>query len=176
MHLDKTLIPGVPVKNALFTAQNLADTRALGAELAGVLPEDQGVVIALEGPLGAGKTHFVQALAAGLGYPPENVTSPTFVLINEYPARRPIYHFDAYRVADDDEFLALGPEEYFHSQGVCLVEWASRVRNCLPRELLQIDIAVLDESQRSFAFQAIGERYERLLERLSRHVSRPAAR
>ena len=87
-----------------FTANNEHDTDRLGAALAEVLPP--GTVVALIGTLGAGKTRLVQAVAAALGVPPGSVTSPTFVLVNEYTGGRlPIYHFDTYRLKDDDEFL-----------------------------------------------------------------------
>ena len=66
--------------------------------------------------------------------PREAATSPTFVLVNEYRGRLPIYHFDAYRLRDEDEFIELGPEEYFESDGVTFVEWADRVADCLPAE------------------------------------------
>src|SRR5712691_11376053 len=100
----------------VFNAQHLADTSRLGAALAEALPG--GSVVALSGTLGAGKTHLVQAVAGAAGVDPRDVTSPTFVLINEYRGRRPVYHFDAYRIQDDDEFLQLGPDEYFEGQGL----------------------------------------------------------
>src|ERR671932_649561 len=82
--------------------------------------------------LGAGKTHLVRAVAEGLGLRDARaVTSPTFVLIQEYPARLPVYHFDAYRLAGEAEFADLGAEEYLSGGGVCLVEWADRVSGCL---------------------------------------------
>src|SRR6266478_4915648 len=84
-----------------------------------------GAVIALVGPLGAGKTHLVRAVAEGLGIADSRVvSSPTFVLIQEYDARLPIYHFDAYRLRSAAEFAELGVNEYFEGDGVCLVEWA----------------------------------------------------
>ena len=114
-----------------FIANNEHDTERLGAALAGVLPP--GTVVGLIGTLGAGKTRLVQAVAAALGVPAGNVTSPTFVLVNEYRGGRlPIYHFDTYRLKDDDEFLDLGPEEYFDSSGLTFVEWADRVADLLP--------------------------------------------
>ncbi len=144
-----------------YLAADLAATDALGARLAKLLPA--GSVVALNGPLGAGKTRLVQALAAALGVTPGEVTSPTFVLINEYRGRLPIYHFDAYRLRDDDEFLALGPEEYFDRHGVTLIEWAERVERCLPREYLQIDIESIGLSTRQFTCYARGARYEPLV-------------
>ncbi len=97
-----------------FTAANEDDTARLGAALAEVLPA--GAVAALYGALGAGKTRLVQALAQALGIDRRQVTSPTFVLIQEYHGRKILYHIDAYRIRDEDEFLALGPDEYFESR------------------------------------------------------------
>ena len=91
-----------------FLADCEKETARLGKLLADVLPA--GTVIALIGTLGAGKTRLVQAVAGALGVPREEVTSPTFVLVNEYVGGRlPVYHFDAYRLRDEDEFLELGP-------------------------------------------------------------------
>src|SRR5438309_1318769 len=90
-----------------------------------------GAVVALVGPLGAGKTHLVRAVAEGLGIPDSRaVSSPTFVLIQEYDARLPIYHFDAYRLRGAGELFDLGAGEYFEGRGVCLVEWADRALEC----------------------------------------------
>src|SRR5579884_3401910 len=92
-----------------------------------------GAVVGLMGPLGAGKTHLARAIAEGLDIADSRVvTSPTFVLVQEYSARLPIYHFDAYRLNTEAEFADLGVHEYFESDGVCLIEWADRVPGCLP--------------------------------------------
>ena len=126
-----------------------------------------GAVIALIGPLGAGKTHLTRAIAEGLHVRnPAAVNSPTFVLIQEYPARLPIYHFDAYRLAGSREFADLGANEYFEGDGVCIVEWADKVEATLPAEHLRIAIEVVDENRRRFALTATGERYEALLRQL----------
>src|SRR5262245_16376862 len=109
----------------IFNSKSEGDTDRLGAALAEALPA--GTTVALIGTLGAGKTRLVQAVAAALGIPRDKATSPTFVLVNEYRGRRPVYHFDAYRLRDEDEFLALGAEEYFESEGITFVEWADRV-------------------------------------------------
>ena len=114
----------------VIDAASEADTEALGARLAGLLPA--AFVVGLDGPLGAGKTRLVKAIGAALGIDHEAISSPTFVLIHEYQGRVKLFHFDAYRIRDDDEFLELGPEEYFEGQGATLVEWASRVARCLP--------------------------------------------
>src|SRR6184192_4009339 len=133
----------------VIDALNLAETEALGRRLAAHL--FPGAVVALIGPLGAGKTNLVRAVAEGLGIAdPRIVTSPTFVLIQEYAARLPIYHFDAYRLHTPAEFVDLGAHEYFQSGGVCLVEWADRVESCLPAELLRITISVTGDTSRRF--------------------------
>src|SRR5438094_1460889 len=112
-------------------APDLEATMAFGRRLGGLL--FPGAVVALVGPLGAGKTHLVRAVAEGLGIPDSRaVSSPTFVLLQEYQGRLPIYHFDAYRLSGEGEFLELGSLEYFEGEGVCLVEWADRVYRCLP--------------------------------------------
>jgi tRNA threonylcarbamoyladenosine biosynthesis protein TsaE len=141
---------------------DLAATNALGRQLAGLL--FPGAVVALIGPLGAGKTHLVRAVAEGLGITDSRVVnSPTFVLIQEYQARLPIYHFDAYRLKGSAEFLDLGPSEYFEGQGVCLVEWADRVEACIPPEHLGITLQVTGESSRRLTMEGRGAAYERLV-------------
>jgi len=130
-----------------ITLQSEADTDRLGAALAAALPA--GSVIALNGTLGAGKTRLVRAVAEAMGVAAEHVTSPTFVLVHEYTdGRLPIYHIDAYRLKDDDEFLELGPDEYFESGGLTFVEWAQRVANCMPEEQIEISIEVTGRQQR----------------------------
>jgi tRNA threonylcarbamoyladenosine biosynthesis protein TsaE len=141
---------------------DLAATQALGRLLGRLL--FPGAVVALVGPLGAGKTHLVRAVAEGLGVLDSRfVTSPTFVLIQEYPARLPIYHFDAYRLAGAGSFADLGVHEYLEGEGVCLIEWADRVGACLPEEHLRIELRVTGETTREAVVEARGQRYEELL-------------
>jgi tRNA threonylcarbamoyladenosine biosynthesis protein TsaE len=100
----------------------------------------------------------VQAVAAALGVDRTLVASPTFVLIHEYLGSRPIFHFDAYRLKDEDEFSALAPDEYFEAGGLCFVEWADRVRDCLPGDYLEIVIEPTGEQSRTFTISSHGER------------------
>jgi len=144
-----------------YTAHNLADTARLGVALAELLPA--GTTLALCGTLGSGKTRLVQSLAAACGLAEETVVSPTFVLCQEYHGRRTIYHLDAYRLRDEDEFLQLGPEEYFESPALTLVEWGDRVANCLPADRVEIHIEVLGETSRRFRIVAMGSRYESII-------------
>jgi tRNA threonylcarbamoyladenosine biosynthesis protein TsaE len=152
--------------SAAFEISDLAATEAFGRRLGALL--FPGAVVALIGPLGAGKTHLARAIAQGLDIAnPHIVTSPTFVLIQEYAARIPIYHFDAYRLSGPREFLELGAEEYYESGGVCLIEWADRVADALPPEHLKIEIQPVDANRRRFEVTATGAGYDRLVQQLS---------
>jgi tRNA threonylcarbamoyladenosine biosynthesis protein TsaE len=154
-----------------YTALDEAGTRALGTALAESLPRP--AVVGLRGTLGAGKTRLVQAIAAGLGIDPGQVTSPTFVLLHEYSGEVPLFHFDAYRLRSEDEFWQLGAEEYLDAaaDGIAVIEWAERVAGCLPDERLDIEIEVNGPTQRRFTFAAYGERYREAVERLKQRLS-----
>ena len=131
--------------------------KAIGARARG------GEVIALRGDLGAGKTHFVKGLAEGLGVDPHTVTSPTFVLINEYDGRLHLYHFDTYRLSGSDDLEALGCQEMFAGRGVCAIEWADRVADCLPDDRLDVDLEHAGPTKREVRLRATGERHLHLL-------------
>jgi len=153
---------GPAMEPFVFHAASEADTDRLGQALAAALPA--GTVVALIGTLGAGKTRLVQAFAAAQGVPRDEATSPTFVLVNEYRGRMPIYHIDAYRLRDEDEFMELGPEEYFESNGVTLIEWADRVASCLPMDHLEIHCEAVGETERRFTLLARSTRLERAVD------------
>jgi tRNA threonylcarbamoyladenosine biosynthesis protein TsaE len=142
---------------------DLAATQAFGRRLGQRLWP--GSVVALIGELGAGKTQLARAIAEGLGIADGRiVTSPTFVLVQEYPARLPIYHFDAYRLPTEAEFADLGVHEYFESNGVCLIEWADRVPGCLPADHLRITLETTGETARRAIVAGKGKDYEELEE------------
>ncbi len=144
---------------------DLAGTEAFGRRLGSLL--FPGAVVALVGQLGAGKTHLTRAIAEGAGVDnPAAVNSPTFVLIQEYPGRLPVYHFDAYRLSGSREFAELGADEYFAGDGVCVVEWADRVADALPAEYLRVEIEATGSSARTFRVTGVGARYEAVLSRL----------
>ena len=154
------------VNDIVFESYNLDDTQKLGAVLEQSIPD--GAVVSLVGSLGTGKTTLVRAIASAGGENPQDVSSPTFVLIQEYTAgRRPIYHFDAYRIADDDEFLELGPEEYFDSNGVTFVEWADRVENCLPESFIQIVVEHTGDNSRRYKISVSGDQFQNFLKNLA---------
>jgi len=154
-----------------FLANSEADTDRLGEILAAELYP--GSVVALIGTLGAGKTRLVQAVAAALGNPRDAITSPTFVLVNEYlGGRMPVYHFDTYRLRDEDEFLELGPEEYFSGQGVTFVEWADRFPDLLPREHLSIQLEVAGPTQREFTITADQSSLAEIVEQIEKQLGK----
>lgn len=157
------------MNHLIYQAADERATAALGAAIAEVLVE--GATVALCGTLGAGKTRLVQAIAEAVGVDRRDVLSPTFVLIQEYHGVRSVYHIDAYRLRDEDEFLALGAEEYFDSDGLVLVEWANRVEGCLPKDRIEIDIEVTGPESRQFKIVSIGERYVAAIERLARRLA-----
>lgn len=100
----------------------------------------KGEIYCLLGELGAGKTHFSKAFAKGLGIQ-EEITSPTFTIVNEYRENSlPLFHFDVYRIGDIEELYNIGYEEYFFSDGVCLVEWAELIEEIIPQNSTWINI------------------------------------
>ena len=124
------------------------ETKAFAEQFAKKLRS--GSILALVGPLGAGKTCFVQGLARGLGIPEKiTVSSPTYVLIHEYPkGNLPLYHFDFYRLQSKSEAYDLNLEEYFHGKGVSVVEWADHFPDLFPEKTRWIYFGVIGENIR----------------------------
>jgi tRNA threonylcarbamoyladenosine biosynthesis protein TsaE len=156
--------------NLVCQIESLADTDRLAAKLARVLPEK--LTIGLTGTLGAGKTRFVQGLAAAFNISSDTVVSPTFVLCQQYRGDRTIFHLDAYRLRDDDEFLELGPEEMFDASAITVIEWAERIVDCLPADRLVIRIDPGADETRQFTFEARGPRSASVVEALRRTANR----
>ncbi len=148
------------------TSRSEAFTRFLGAQLGHLV--DPGAVLALKGELGSGKTRFVQGLAQGLEVPAsEGVCSPSFALIHEYVGGRlTLYHVDLYRLGAGVPDQELGLEEYFYSNGVCVIEWADRWLAWLPLKRLDVEFSVTGPRTRRISFRAWGQRYEELLDGL----------
>ena len=112
-----------------FITNSPQETERVGAALGAVL--QPGTVLAYEGDLGAGKTAFTRGLARGLGAT-EQVTSPTYTIVNEYlSGRLPLFHFDMYRLRSADDLWDIGWEDYLDRNGVCAVEWSENVREAL---------------------------------------------
>ncbi|MBI5762364.1 MAG: tRNA (adenosine(37)-N6)-threonylcarbamoyltransferase complex ATPase subunit type 1 TsaE [Planctomycetes bacterium] len=126
--------------------------RAIGNALVG------GEVIGLMGELGAGKTHLVKGIASGLGVNDDRiVNSPTFVLVNEYAGRVPVYHLDAYRLSDAGQLAALGFDEMCDAGGVVIVEWADRVKEAMPESTQWITLVSCGESDRRITINVATE-------------------
>jgi tRNA threonylcarbamoyladenosine biosynthesis protein TsaE len=155
--------------SVVLTIPDLPAMERLGRVLAELLPP--GTTVALSGTLGAGKTRLVQAVAVACGIPAADVTSPTFVLCREYHGDKTLYHADAYRLRDEDEFLELGPEEWFASNGLIFLEWAERVERCLPESYLALEIVVTGETSREVTLRAHGPRYSLLVPAIAQACS-----
>ena len=124
---------------------NAEATRELGFRLGRELKS--GDVVALEGPLGAGKTVFVQGLAGALGIT-EAVSSPTFTIISEYRGSMTLYHMDLYRLNTPEEFAFLGVEEMIEGDGVTVVEWSEKAGDELPERSIRVNITIGDDGER----------------------------
>jgi tRNA threonylcarbamoyladenosine biosynthesis protein TsaE len=133
------------------------ETEALASRIAGVL--QAGDALALRGPLGAGKTCFVRGLVAGVGLDRSLVSSPTFVIAQEYldgMAICPIVHIDAYRIHHVDELRSAGLEELWARDVITVIEWPEQIEDALPPDRLDISISHLDESRRELTLEPRG--------------------
>ncbi|HHT9160354.1 MAG TPA: tRNA (adenosine(37)-N6)-threonylcarbamoyltransferase complex ATPase subunit type 1 TsaE [Candidatus Brocadiia bacterium] len=154
------------VKTLSITSSSVEQTIELGRLIGGELKE--GNVVALVGQLGSGKTYLTKGIAEGLGVRDKRVIkSPSFVLINEYHGRVPVYHIDAYRLRDSVDMFTLGSDEIFWGNGVSIIEWADRVASSLPAEYLKITLSIISPSVRRIEICAYGKRYECIVERLN---------
>ena len=133
-----------------FITKSPEETEALGAALGKRLPA--GTVIAYRGDLGAGKTAFTRGLARGLGCT-EQVTSPTYTIVNEYlGGRLPLFHFDMYRLTSSDDLWDIGWEDYLDRSGICAVEWSENVADAM-EDPLNITIEKLGEDTRRITLE-----------------------
>jgi tRNA threonylcarbamoyladenosine biosynthesis protein TsaE len=155
-------VPILDDRSLEFLSHSPEQTRRLGVRLGEMLAH--GDLVSLRGDLGSGKTTFAQGIGQGWGAL-EAVTSPSFVLVNEY--RRAdssvLYHVDAYRLSGVDEARGMGLDELLTMGPPTIIEWPDRVGGLLPSSRLAVDLAWVDESRRSMRFEALGTRYEDLL-------------
>ncbi|MYB94349.1 tRNA (adenosine(37)-N6)-threonylcarbamoyltransferase complex ATPase subunit type 1 TsaE [Candidatus Poribacteria bacterium] len=130
-------------RNENFKTESPEETQVLGEKIGKTLK--QGDVIALIGDLGTGKTCLTQGIARGAGIAPDEiVSSPSYILINEYNGKVPIYHIDLYRLENSEEIAELGLSEYVEGDGICIIEWAERMADALPDSYIKIDITLAD--------------------------------
>ncbi|MCM1517608.1 MAG: tRNA (adenosine(37)-N6)-threonylcarbamoyltransferase complex ATPase subunit type 1 TsaE [Pseudoflavonifractor sp.] len=117
-------------------------------------------VYAFHGPMGVGKTTFINALCRALGVSDDPTGSPTFSIINEYRSDTTaelIYHFDLYRIESLEEAFDIGVEDYFDSGALCLLEWPERIADILPDDTVRVDIELLDDDSRRLTIKAPGQ-------------------
>jgi tRNA threonylcarbamoyladenosine biosynthesis protein TsaE len=136
---------------ATFISNSPAETEAIGRQFAKEL--NVGSILALEGELGSGKTQFTKGLVAGLESSAP-VTSPTFIIIHEYPGGRlPIYHFDFFRLENRESVAQLGLDDYFFGDGISVIEWADRFPESIPEQARWILFEIRSENARMISFK-----------------------
>lgn len=148
-----------------FEFNNVEQTTELGIKLGKLL--NPGDIVCLTGDLGTGKTHITKGIAKGLDID-DNITSPTFTIVNEYDTGRlKLNHFDVYRVSDPDEVYAIGFDDYIFSDAVSVIEWANYIEEILPKDLLHINIEKdfsKGENYRKITLTPYGKRYDYIKE------------
>ncbi|GFE61425.1 tRNA (adenosine(37)-N6)-threonylcarbamoyltransferase complex ATPase subunit type 1 TsaE [Geobacter sp. AOG2] len=154
-----------------FLTNSPEETEGLGRYVGALL--ERGAFLALRGELGGGKTCFTRGVVQAVA--PESahlVASPTFAIMNHYPGRLPVYHFDFYRLRDEDDIADLGFLEYLHGEGVCIVEWSERLERLLPVDHLRITFHYTGDEQRGITIEAQGSGPEILLSRLIKRIQK----
>jgi tRNA threonylcarbamoyladenosine biosynthesis protein TsaE len=141
----------MPGRRTVFRSSSPEETAAFARRLLGTLAP--GTVLALVGPLGAGKTAFVKGLAAGLGVPPREAVSPTFTLVHEHPGPLPLFHADLYRLGGPEETAELGLDDYAERGGILAVEWAERAGDLLPPGAVTVRFEVTGPRSRTITVE-----------------------
>jgi len=151
--------------------KNLKDTKKLAEQFADLI-KDKGCFVNLYGEIGAGKTAFVKLVAEALGVK-ERVTSPSFVILNEYhTAEIPVYHFDLYRL-ENEGVKTIADELHEYSQGrqATFVEWAEFSQDEIPFEHIKINVQYTDNDSRKYSFEAIGKHNLKIIRGLNEYIS-----
>ncbi len=145
-----------------FITNSSDETIKLGEQICRRIPLNS--VVALSGDLGCGKTTLVKGIASALDIDPNEVNSPSYVLIKEYAFKKGnLFHLDLYRLKGMKEISMLGIEEYFTQPGMLVIEWADKAKELMPKSYIQIRIKALSEYRRRFNISAKGEKYNNLL-------------
>jgi tRNA threonylcarbamoyladenosine biosynthesis protein TsaE len=149
MDTDRALADVLPA-----TTAGPEETREIGRRIAGALGQES--IIALEGPLGAGKTELVKGIADGVGLDGDAVSSPTFTVVHEYRGSGTIlYHVDAYRVESEAELSELGIEDVLYGEGWCVIEWPERLGRLLPPRAVRIRLEHRGANHRHISLPAV---------------------
>lgn len=151
--------------NHQVSTDSVEDTKILGERVGLIV--NSGLILALTGNLGSGKTSFVQGLARGLNVP-ENyyITSPTYTLINEYPGRHRLFHVDLYRIEDSTDFEDIGLYDILDTKGIVAIEWADRLANGLLTEYVAVEFEMSNWDSRNILLTAYGRDETNLLKKL----------
>ena len=153
------------LKHREYTTHCLGQTQNLGRKLGSRLTA--GTVVALTGDLGSGKTSLVKGLGRGLGVPGDyHITSPSYTLVNEYPARHPLFHVDLYRLEGPDDFEDIGLYEILTGDGVVVIEWADKLGDGLPAEHISIHLLILGETSRKLRMTGHGHAASNMIQGL----------
>lgn len=156
-------------KRFVIESHTAAQTKKLGRLIGQFLKP--GSLVALSGELGSGKTQFIKGLASGLGVDRSyHVSSPSFVLINEYPGRIPLYHLDLYRLSEGKDLEEMGLEEYFYGNGVTAIEWAEKATFFIPPQHIWIDIRWTGPNSRQLIIKAVGKQNVQIIEAICKEI------
>jgi len=152
------------MKKLEFLSNSPAATLSLGKKIGERLTP--GSVIALTGELGCGKTLLTRGICEGLGVPLRHVSSPTFVLVNEYKGRLPVFHMDLYRLGNIDDGFEIGIMDYFNraESGVMLIEWAEKMISLLPEDVLRVTYDILGDKKRKITFTSTADKFSAVFE------------
>jgi tRNA threonylcarbamoyladenosine biosynthesis protein TsaE len=150
--------------NYTITTTTPEETKEIGERLGRLLKV--GDIICLHGELGTGKTCFTQGIAKGMNVAKAFITSPTFILVNEYKGALPLYHIDLYRLNNIAEIEDIGLSEYLKGEAVTVIEWAEKAEGLLLEERLSVYLENLGGDKRRLFFKATGKRYEEIVQGL----------
>ena len=145
-----------------FISESEEETKECAKRLAGQLKA--GDIVFLQGDLGAGKTTFVKGLVQAFKLSAKSVTSPTFVIMNYYKGKLPLYHFDLYRLGNSKEIDTLDFDEYFYGEGISLIEWPERLGEYKPKQYYLVEFKHISENQRGICISypsKLQQRYSR---------------
>ena len=140
-----------------FHTKSSEETIALGKKIGAKL--NSGDILTFYGDLGSGKTTMIKGVSLGLGVTEEDIVkSPSFIMVNEYKGRFPIYHIDLYRTRNIEEILSIGFDDYLYGNGVCLIEWAEKAEKELPENIIKVELEVLNQDERKIIITGLSEK------------------
>lgn len=148
----------------MYTRQTKSEEETIRFGTSMGLKAFAGMLILLYGDMGSGKTHFAKGVAKGMNIA-DNISSPTYTILFEHNGEIPLYHFDLYRITDEDDFFEIGGYEYLDKKGVCILEWARRL-DWDDYNRLEVHINIVDDNTREIKLMPYGQKYEDWVESL----------